>query len=466
MPSPSRLHRHQGRARAQSQERRPRAAAQPADRRHRAFGLRQIVARVRHDLRRRAAPLRRVALVVRAAVPGADGEARRRLHRGALAGDLDRPEVDLAQSALDGRHGHRDLRLPAPAVRARRHAALLSTAAARSARSRASRSSIDHGRCPRARASRCSRRWFAAARASTRSCSRRSAKEGFARVRVDGEIRELREKIDARQEAQAYDRGGRRPARHQAGHPQASDRFGRDDAAALDRHRHGAHERIGELEACRADVQRGVRLRRTAGFRSKSSPRGCSRSTRRTAPVPSCSGLGEKIEIDPWKVFRTAASRSPTARSCRGAAAWAAARYPSMNPYYMQQLERVLRARRVKMTTPIEKHARRRRRIVILYGTDKEQEFAYKSRGGQDLGVPRVVRRRREQPAAPLRRDLERLRQGRDREVHVGLDLPRLQGRASQARGARGDDRRPQHRRRSRRMSIEHLEAVLRGLDA
>ena len=30
-------------------------------------------------------------------------------------------------------------------------------------------------------------------------------------------------------------------------------------------------------------------------------------------------------------------------------------RFPSMNPYYLQQLERVLRKHRVKMTTPIEK---------------------------------------------------------------------------------------------------------------
>ena len=52
-------------------------------------------------------------------------QARRRLDRGAVAGDLDRAEVGLAQPALDGRHGHRDLRLPAPALGARRQRALL-----------------------------------------------------------------------------------------------------------------------------------------------------------------------------------------------------------------------------------------------------------------------------------------------------------------------------------------------------
>ena len=39
---------------------------------------------------------------------------------GLSPGDLDRPEDDEPQPALDRRHRHRDLRLPAPALRARR----------------------------------------------------------------------------------------------------------------------------------------------------------------------------------------------------------------------------------------------------------------------------------------------------------------------------------------------------------
>ena len=76
------------------------------------------------------APVRRVAERVRAPVPGADGQAGRGLDRGALAGDLDRPEDHVAQPAVDGRHGHGDLRLPAPAVGADRQAALLQLRAA------------------------------------------------------------------------------------------------------------------------------------------------------------------------------------------------------------------------------------------------------------------------------------------------------------------------------------------------
>ena len=62
-------------------------------------------------------------------------------------------------------------------------------------------------------------------------------KEGFARVRVDGENRELRNKIDLEKKKKhtievIVDRFD-----HEAGHPQAPDRLDRDDPASLERHR-------------------------------------------------------------------------------------------------------------------------------------------------------------------------------------------------------------------------------------
>ena len=83
--------------------------------------LRQILAGVRHDLRRGPAALCRVAIGLCAPVPRDDAEARRRSDRRALAGDRDRAEDDLEEPALDRRHGHRDPRLHAPPVGARRH---------------------------------------------------------------------------------------------------------------------------------------------------------------------------------------------------------------------------------------------------------------------------------------------------------------------------------------------------------
>ena len=112
------------RPRAQPQEHQRRAATRQADRVHRPVGLGQVEPGLRHHLRRGSAALRRVAVVVRPPVPRADGQAGRRRHRGPLPGHLDRPEVGQPQPALDRRHDHRDLRLPAPAVRPRRHPAL------------------------------------------------------------------------------------------------------------------------------------------------------------------------------------------------------------------------------------------------------------------------------------------------------------------------------------------------------
>ena len=113
-----------GAPRAQPEERLGDAAAERADLHHRALGIRQVLARVRHDLRRGATPLRRVALVLRAPVPPDDGEARRRLDRRPLAGHLDRSEDNIAQPTLDRWDRHRDLRLLAAALRAGRQTAL------------------------------------------------------------------------------------------------------------------------------------------------------------------------------------------------------------------------------------------------------------------------------------------------------------------------------------------------------
>ena len=87
-------------------------------------GLGQVLPGLRHHLRRGPAPLRRVPLGLRPPVPGPDGQARRRLHRGAVPGHLHRPEVGVPQPPLDGGDGHRGLRLPPPPLRPHRQAPL------------------------------------------------------------------------------------------------------------------------------------------------------------------------------------------------------------------------------------------------------------------------------------------------------------------------------------------------------
>ena len=116
---------------------------------------------------------------------------------GLSPGDLDRPEVGVAQPALDRRHGHRDLRLPPPPLRADRRPALPELRPRDHARRR-SRSSTACSSCPRAPASRCSRRWCAAARASTSGLLEELAGQGFTRARIDGEVVELTDRKSER----------------------------------------------------------------------------------------------------------------------------------------------------------------------------------------------------------------------------------------------------------------------------
>ena len=117
-----------------------------------------------------------------------------------------------------------------------------------------------------------------------------------------------------------------------------------------------------------------------------------------------------------------------------------------MNPYYLQQLERVLRKHRVKMTTPIDE-------LpddvvdVILYGTEKEQDFAFTSRSGKTWeyrasfeGVINNLQRRYNETSSDyVKEDIEK--------YMSASTCPTCKGRAAQARGAGGDDRRREHRR-------------------
>ena len=122
---------------------------------------------------------------------GPDGQARRRDHRGAVAGHLDRPEVRVAQPPLHGRHRHRDLRLPASAVRPRR----------RAARPRDGRGAGPPDAPADRRPHRCTlpegTRFQVLApvvrgrKGTYEQLFEDLAKQGFGRVRVDGEVHEL-----------------------------------------------------------------------------------------------------------------------------------------------------------------------------------------------------------------------------------------------------------------------------------
>src|SRR5690606_40515353 len=83
-------------------------------------GVGQVVARVRHDLRRGAAAVRGIAVDVREAVPRADGEAGCRPGGGDLAVGCDRAAEPDEDEPVDGRYGDGGARSPAAALGAGR----------------------------------------------------------------------------------------------------------------------------------------------------------------------------------------------------------------------------------------------------------------------------------------------------------------------------------------------------------
>lgn len=207
------------------------------------------------------------------------------------------------------------------------------------------------------------------------------AKEGFSRVRVDGEIKELREKI------------------------------------ALDKKRKHTIEAVVDRLVVKPDVRKRLTdsiettLRLSSGIATlladEPGTKGvreltfseafacveCGLSFEELAPrlfsfnspygaCPACSGLGEKIEIDPWKVIPDRSKSITGGAIVPWSKSLGSGRFPSMNPYYLQQLERVLKRHRVKMSTPIDEMSDE---VVdlILYGTDSEQNFAYTSKAGK-----------------------------------------------------------------------------------
>ena len=206
------------------------------------------------------------------------------------------------------------------------------------------------------------------------------AKEGFSRVRVDGEAKELREKI------------------------------------ALDKKRKHTIEVVVDRLVIKPDVRKRLTdsvettLRLSSGIvtilaeETGKAPREltfseafacvyCGLSFEELAPrlfsfnspygaCPTCSGLGEKIEIDPWKVIPDRSKSIANGAIVPWSKSLGSGRFPSMNPYYLQQLERVLKKHRVKMTTPVEEMSDDVL-DVVLYGTENEQNFAYTSKAGK-----------------------------------------------------------------------------------
>ncbi len=207
-------------------------------------------------------------------------------------------------------------------------------------------------------------------------------KEGFSRVRVDGETRELREKIDLDKKRKhtievIVDRLIVKPdirkrltdsvettLRLASGIVTVLVEPGKSDKGAA------KEVTFSESLAC---VYCGLSFEELAPrLFSFNSPYGA---------CPDCTGLGVKIEIDPWKVIPDRSKSIEDGAIVPWSKALGGGKYPSMNPYYMQQVEKVLRTRRVKLSTPIDKMPADLLQ-TILYGADAKQRFTYESKSG------------------------------------------------------------------------------------
>ncbi|MEO9263066.1 MAG: excinuclease ABC subunit UvrA, partial [Candidatus Baltobacteraceae bacterium] len=174
-------------------------------------------------------------------------------------------------------------------------------------------------------------------------------KEGFARVRVDGETKELREKIVLDKKRKhtievIVDRIVMKPDARKRLTDSVETTLKLSTGIVTVLLESPARElTFSEAFAC---VYCGLSFEELAPrLFSFNSPYGA---------CPSCSGLGEKIEIDPWKVIPDRSKSIADGAIVPWSKSLGAGRFPSMNPYYLQQIERVLRKHRVKMTTPIE----------------------------------------------------------------------------------------------------------------
>jgi len=208
-------------------------------------------------------------------------------------------------------------------------------------------------------------------------------KEGFSRVRVDGETRELRDKIEIDKKRKhtievVVDRLIVKPdiRKRLTDSVETTLRLAGGIVTILvepGKAEKGAGPKEVTFSEQLACVYCGLSFEELAPrLFSFNSPYGA---------CPDCTGLGVKIEIDPWKVMPDRSKSIEDGAIVPWSKALGGGKYPSMNPYYMQQVEKVLRSRRVKLSTPIDKMPPDLVQ-TILYGADAKQRFTYESKSG------------------------------------------------------------------------------------
>ena len=412
------------------------------DRLHRAVRLGQVQPRLRHDLRRGPAPLRRVAVVVRPAVPRPDGQARRRLHRGPAArrsrSTRSRPRATRARPSARSPRSTTTCGCCSPG------------SASRTARSAASRSP---GRRPQQIVDRVlgdgrghpvpgARAGGARAQGRVRRPLRRAAVQGLRAGPGRRRGAPADRAAQAQEAGEAHDRGGRRPARGQGQRQAAADRLDRDRAAAGRRHR---------ASSTSSTCPRTTRHRE----RSFSEHLAC----------PNDHPLAIE-DLEPRVVLLQLALRRlprvhrprhqeggrPGADRARPGAHPARGRDPAVGrpaqtlEYFLRLLEALGDAEGFDLDTPWRTLPPRAQK-AILHGSDDQVHVRYRNKYGRERSYYTGLRGRRAVDRAAALRHRVRLVARPVRGLHARRAVPGVRRRPAQARDARGHDRRPQHRR-------------------
>jgi len=235
-------------------------------------------------------------------------------------------------------------------------------------------------------------------------------KDGYARVRVDGQIRELREKISIDKKRKhtveiVVDRLVLKPdiRKRLTDSVETALKLTQGLLVVLVQKPGGKDEDLtfSEKFAC---IECGLSFEElTPRMFSFNSPYGA---------CPDCTGLGARIEFDPRLVIP---DRNKSFRE--GAVVpWSKNLSPGMNPFYVQQVETLIKEAGYKLDTPVKKLPEELLN-TILYGEDDKRDFRFRTKSGnywnyesQYKGIIPGLQRRYEDTSSDwVKEELEKL---------------------------------------------------------
>jgi excinuclease ABC subunit A len=235
-------------------------------------------------------------------------------------------------------------------------------------------------------------------------------KDGYARVRVDGQVRELREKISIDKKRKhtveiVIDRLVLKPEirKRLNDSVETALKLTQGLLVALVQKPGGKEEELtfSEKFAC---IECGLSFEElTPRMFSFNSPYGA---------CPDCTGLGARIEFDPRLIIP-----DPNKSFREGAVApWSKNLSPGMNPFYVQQVETLIKEAGYKLDTPVKKLPKELL-DKILYGEDEKRDFRFRTKSGNTWNyesqykgvIPSLQRRYEDTSSDWVKEELEKL---------------------------------------------------------